>query len=149
MSLDYTLTLASGATAAQIAARMPPEQPEWTPGTGSVLTADLYQTLGIDISLWADRHGYVDAMSDEGLFEWEPDPLVTVIFNLDGPIDREQAAANMIKIVHGLLESGPEDATLVINGDLLLVARFDGKIAKHNRERWWSAYPAADRVIPG
>jgi hypothetical protein len=147
MSLDYTLTLATSATAAQIAARTLPEQPEWIPGTGSALSADLYQTLGIDISLWADRHGYVDARSDEGLFEWEPDPLVTVVFNLDGPIHPEQAAANMINIVRGLLGSGSEDATLVVNGDLLLLARFGGETAKHNRERWWSAYPEADQVI--
>ncbi len=149
MSLDYTLTLATSATATQIAARTLPDEWNWIPGSGSVLSADLHQTLGIDISLWADRHGYVDARSDEGMFEWEPDPFVTVIFNLDGPFDREQAAANMINAIRGVLDSGPEDATLVINGDLLLLTRFDGRITKHNRERWWSAYPAADRVIPG
>ncbi|BEL12091.1 hypothetical protein Q0Z83_102820 [Actinoplanes sichuanensis] len=149
MSLDYTLTLATNAPAARIAARSLPEHLEWTPGTGSLLAIDLYETLGLDISLWADRHGYVDARSDDGMFEWEPDPLVSLAFNLDGPIDQQRAVANMINIVRGLLDSGHEDATLVINGDLLLLARFDRKIAKHNRERWWSAYPTANEIIPG
>jgi hypothetical protein len=149
MSVDYSLTLATDATAAQVAGRAVPDQAAWIPGVGSALSANLHQTLGIDLSVLSDRHGYVDAASDEGPFEWEPDPLVTVIFDLAGTADPRQAAANMVDIVRRLMETGTEDATLVINGDLLLLARFDGKLVKHNRERWWRHYPEADQVISG
>jgi hypothetical protein len=149
MSVDYNLTLATDATAAQVAGRAMPDQVDWTHGVGSTLSANLYQTLGLDLSVLSDRHGYVDATSDEGSFEWEPDPLVTVIFDLAGPASPRQAAANMINIVRRLMETGTEDATLVVNGDLLLLARFDGKLVKHNRERWWRHYPEADQVIFG
>ncbi|GIE27002.1 hypothetical protein Ait01nite_000470 [Actinoplanes italicus] len=149
MSVDYSLTIATDATAVQVAARGLPHQTEWMPGTGTALSVNLYETLGIDLSILSDRHGYVDAITDEGRFEWEPDPLVTVIFDLDGQIGHEQAAANMINIVRRLLDTGTEDMALVINGDLLLLARFGGKLVKHNRERWWRHYPGAEQVIFG
>jgi hypothetical protein len=149
MSVDYSLTLATDSTAAQVAARALPDQTGWTSDGNSALTVNLHQTLGIDLSVWRDRHGYVDAASDEGLFEWEPDPFVMVIFDLDGPISQEQATANMISIVRHVLHTGAEDATLVINGDLLLLARLAGKFVKHNREQWWRHYPLADQVISG
>ncbi|GAA1604895.1 SitI3 family protein [Actinoplanes couchii] len=149
MSLDYRLTLATGLTAAQIAERalLPVEAVSW--GDGRALGANLSGTLGVDVTLRSARHGYVDADTDGEPLEWEPGPFVAITFGLGGSVRSGQAAANMIAVVRRVLETGPEDAALVVNGDYLLVARFGGHLVKHNHARWWSAHPAADAVIGG
>ncbi|MEV6298949.1 SitI3 family protein [Actinoplanes sp. NPDC051861] len=57
--------------------------------------------------------------------------------------------ASMIDVVRRVLDSGPEDAALTQNGDVLLLTRFDGVLVKHRREEWWNHYPTANTALPG
>lgn len=36
----------------------------------------------------------------------------------------------------------------VLNGNELLLTRFDGQLVKFAREEWWETYVGADAVIP-
>jgi hypothetical protein len=150
MSLSYRLTLAGDSTAAEIAERAFPDPDEQPSGSGTTLSADLYDTYGFGVTVRTGRNGYVDAGADEiGQWEWKPDPYVALSFDIDDDIDRKQLAANLVTVVKRVLATGPEDAAFVVNGDYLLVARFGGQVVKHNHDRWWTYYPEADQVISG
>ena len=148
MSLDYRLTLADGAPVEQVAARGWPDLDERPTGTVPLLSANLAGRYGFNVSIRAGQHGYVDAMSDDGQWEWEPGDYVNVAFHVDKSADFGILVINMLTVVRRLLTSGQEDAALVLNGDILILARFNGEVAKHNRETWWAFYPAADQLIP-
>jgi hypothetical protein len=149
MSLDYRLTLAGSTPVEQVAERALPDFDERPVGTAPLLSVNLADRYGFDVSVRAGRSGYVDALSDDGQWEWEPDEYVNVSFHVDKVTDMEQVAINLLTVVRRVLNTGPEDATLVLNGDILLLARFQGVLVKHNREKWWSHYPAAEQLIPG
>lgn len=55
----------------------------------------------------------------------------------------------MLTAVQRVLETGPEDAVLVLNGDVLLLARFGGVLTKHRRDTWWGHHAGATDVVPG
>jgi hypothetical protein len=55
----------------------------------------------------------------------------------------------MLTAVRRVLDTGPEDATLVLNGDVLLLTGFHGTLHKHHRTTWWAANPAAGEARPG
>lgn len=88
-------------------------------------------------------------LSDDGSWEWEPEPYVTVGFRLDKDADRNWAVSNMMTVVRRVLGSGREDAVLVLNGDILLLARLDGAFARHHIDDWWAAYPGVDVLVVG
>jgi hypothetical protein len=67
---------------------------------------------------------------------------------MDKFADFRWEVVNMLTVVRRVLDSGPEDCALILNGDVLLLARFDGVLVKHRRS-WWDSYPGADDVIPG
>ena len=48
-----------------------------------------------------------------------------------------------------VLEGRPEDAALLLNGDVLLLTRVDGVLRKHNRATWWDHYGFVNDVLPG
>jgi hypothetical protein len=149
MSLSYRLTLAGSVTADQLAERAFPDLENRPSGTGPILFADLYATHGFGVAVRTGRNGHVDAGTDDGDWEWEPDPFAAVSFDIDDLTDRQRLAVNLVTVVRRILETGPEDAAFVINGDYLLVSRFDGRIVKHSHDRWWSYYPEADELIAG
>ncbi|MFC4068197.1 SitI3 family protein [Actinoplanes subglobosus] len=149
MSLSYRLTLAGPITTDQLAERAFPDQAERPSGSGPTLSADLNETHGFAVAVRSGRNGYVDAGTDDGDWEWEPDPFAAISFDIDDDIDREQLAVNLVTVVQRVLLSGPEDAAFVINGDYLLIGRFNGQVTKHSHEKWWSYYPAADAMIIG
>jgi hypothetical protein len=149
MSIDYRLTLAGSTPVEQIAARAFPDAAERPTGTAPRLSAALFEKYGFSVSVYAGQNGYLDAESDHGHWEWEPDPYVSVSFTLDKFADLPWSVANTAVAVHRLLNTGPEDAALDLNGNLLLLTRVAEAVAKHNRDSWWSHYPAADQLIPG
>jgi hypothetical protein len=149
MSLSYRLTLAGHITTDQLAERAFPDPKERPSGPGPTLFVDLHETHGFDVAVRSGRNGHVDAGTDDGDWEWEPDPFAAVSFDIDDVTDRKQLAANLMTVVRRILETGPEDAALVINGDYLLIGRFGGRVVKHSRDRWWSYYPEADAMITG
>jgi hypothetical protein len=149
MSLDYRLTLAGSTPIEQLAERALPDPAERPTGIPPILSADLYDRYGFGVTARSGPNGYVDALTDEGMWEWEPDPYVAVSFHIDKLGEMETLAVNMLLIVRQVLTTGPEDAAFVFNGDLLLLARFGGVLVKHNREKWWASYPGADQLFPG
>jgi hypothetical protein len=149
MSLDYRLTLAGSTPVEQVAERALPEPDERPVGTASLLSVNLYERYGFGVTVRGGRNGYVDAVSDDGAFEWEPESYVSVTFHVDKVAERESIAINMLTIVRRVLATGPEDAAFVFNGDLLLLTRFDGNVVKNARDKWWAYYPAADQLFPG
>lgn len=149
MSLDYRLTLAGSTPVEQVAERALPEPDERPVGTAPLLSVNLYERYGFGVTVRGGLNGYVDAVSDDGTFEWEPKYYMSVMFHVDKFAERAQVVINMVTIVRRVLATGPENAVFVFNGDLLLLTRFDGNVVKHARDKWWSHYPAADQLFPG
>lgn len=148
MALEYRLTLAGSTPPAQMAERALPVPVESPAEIAPVLRASLYDTHGFAVTIRAGQRAYVSAESDSGLWEWEPATYVSVGFRMDKEADHEWEVVNMLTIVRRILETGPEDAALVFNGDVLLLTRLDGVLVKHRRDGWWASYPATNEVIP-
>ena len=149
MALEYRLTLSSETPVDQVAQRAFPDPAERPKGTPPLLSADLYDRFGFEVSMRAGRNGYVDVESDDGSWEWEPDAYVSATFRMDKFADESWTVTNMLTIVRRVLDTGPEDAAFVFNGDILLFTRFGGVVRKHRRETWWSGEPTAGGLIPG
>ena len=149
MSIDYRLTLAGPTPVEQVAARAFTEPAERPTGTVPRLFAALQEEYGFDVTVYAGKDGYLDAASDNGQWEWEPEAYVSVTFTLDKSADRDRAVENLSAVVRRILITGAEDAAFDLNGDILLFTRFDGALVKHNRDSWWSRHAAADQLIPG
>jgi hypothetical protein len=79
---------------------------------------------------------------------WKPAPFVAVTFRLHSAADSHWAVLTMLPIVRRLLDSGPEDAALLLNGDVLLLTRFGDGVVKH-RSTWWNHYTGANDQLPG
>jgi len=149
MSLDYRLTLAGSTPIEQVAERALPEPGERPIGVPPILSADLYDQYGFGVTIRAGRNGYVDVVADEGSWEWEPEDYVAIGFDVDKFADMQWVATNMLTVVRRVLATGPEDAALVQNSDVLLLTRFGGVLVKHRRDRWWGHYVGANQLIPG
>src|SRR5687767_6061253 len=126
MATEYRLILAGGTPVDQVAERALPEPDERPTGTPPLLAADLYQRYGFELTVRAARNGYFDAESDQGMWEWEPDTYVAVTFRMDKEADPDWPVVDMLTIVRRLLDTGSEDAALVLNGNWLLLTRFGG-----------------------
>ena len=148
MAVEYALTLAGETPIDQVAWRALPEPADRPTGTPPLLAADLYERYGFEVTVLAGRRGYVDVATDRGRWEWEPERFVSVDFRMAKDADQEWAVVNMVSCVWRVLESGPEDAAVALNGDLLLLTRLDGVLVKHNRAGWWASYPATNAVFP-
>lgn len=149
MSLDYRLTLLGDTAVDQVAERAFPDPADRPTGTAPLLSADLTGPYGFDVTIRAGRNGYVDAESDQGSWEWEPPEYVSVTCRMDKFADSSWNVLTMLSLVRRVLDTGPEDAALILNGDILLLTRFDGALVKHRRDQWWADYQGADDVIPG
>ncbi|WP_433718047.1 SitI3 family protein [Actinoplanes sp. CA-051413] len=147
MATEYRLTLAGSTLPVLIAERALPEQDERPTGTPQLLAADLSERYGFEVTVRAGQNGYFDAETDTGMWEWEPAAYVAVTFRLDKDAEPDRAVGAMMLIVRRLLQTGPEDAALVLNGNWLLMSRFGGVLVKHRRDKWWKTYAAADDLI--
>ncbi|MFI7598679.1 SitI3 family protein [Actinoplanes sp. NPDC049681] len=149
MAIEYALTLAGSTPVERVAKRALPGLDERPTGTPPLLSADLWERYGFQVTVYAGRHGYLDAETDDGSLTWKPKTYVSVGFRMDKFADFQWSIPHMLTIVRRVMTGGGEDAMLTFNGDYALLTRFAGKLAKHRREDWWASYPAADSVIPG
>jgi hypothetical protein len=148
MALEYSFTLAGDTPLDQVAERALPDPAERPTGTAPLLSADLYDRYGFAVTVLAGRNGYFAAEGDAGMWEWEPPAYVSVGFRMDKFADEESHVLNMLTVIQRLLQSGREDAALILNGDYLLLTRLNGTLRKHRHATWWSAYPTANNVLP-
>ena len=148
MALEYRLTLAGRTPLEQVGERAFPDVSERPTGDGSVRWTDLLEEYGFNVSVREGRNGFIEVISDAGDWEWEPAEYVSMTFRMDKFADPAWNVVNMLIVVRRVLDSGREDAAFAFNGDVLLLARLDGKLVKH-RHQWWSSYPGANEVITG
>ncbi|GIM89276.1 SitI3 family protein [Paractinoplanes toevensis] len=149
MAIDYNLYLAGNPPVEVVAQWAFPALDDRPTGTVPFLTADLDEKYGYDVVVTSGENAYIDVVTDDGGWEWEPETFVLVAFRLDKEADRPTAIDNVLSAVQRVLAAGEQDAALVLNGDILLLSRLDGVVAKHRRGAWWSFHPAADQLIPG
>lgn len=149
MALEYELTFDTDAPVNQVAERALPDPAERPTGTAPLLSADLYDTHGFGVTILTGRNGYVEGQHDDGVLVWEPDQYASLTFRMDKFTDATWEVVNMLIVVRRTLDAGPENATLTLNGNTLLLARMDGTLTKHSRESWWVNYRGADDVIAG
>jgi hypothetical protein len=148
MAIEYRLILAGRSPVEQVAERALPDPDERPAGPALPLVADLFDRYGFEVTVRASENGYFDAESDAGLWEWEPADYVAVTFRMDKDADDHHALLNMLTVVQRVLNSGAEDAALILNGNWLLLTRFHGGLVKHRRDAWWQHYPGADDQVP-
>jgi len=149
MALEYRLTLAGETPVDLVAERAFPEPAERPTGIAPRLFADHKDQYGFSVTMVAGQGGYLALDTGDGWWEWEPESYVRVNFRLDKFADIRWVVTNMLTVVRRVLDTGPEDATLDFNGDVLLLARRDGTLTKHHRDTWWEHYAGADQLIPG
>jgi hypothetical protein len=149
MAIEYGLVLSGDSPIGWLAGRAFPDPDERPVGTPPLLTADLYDRYGFDVTILAGRNGYVEIETEAGVREWEPDPYSELTFRMEKNVDSVRSVINMITVVRRVLDTGPEDAALTLNGDTLLLTRFGGTLTKHGSEGWWTSYADADHVLPG
>jgi hypothetical protein len=149
MALEYDLTLLTDASPEQVAERAFPGQP--TTPWEHLLTIDLYDSHGFEVTIRRDDSGYDGGVGDDGNWEWEHDrAAVRVAFRLDKGDRRHRATLRLTRAVARVLATGEEDAIFRINGDTLLLTRLDGVQRKHHRATWWdSGDTTTNEIIPG
>nr|WP_296072731.1 SitI3 family protein [uncultured Actinoplanes sp.] len=147
MALEYRLVLAGPATAEEVAERAMTDTADRPSGDGPLLTADLFAKYGFLLTVRAGKNAYVEVEADDESWLWEPAEYVSVNFRMDKFADLNRSVIHMLTVVRRLLSTGSEDAALVLNGDVLLLTRLHGAVAKYRREQWWLSYPGADDVI--
>lgn len=149
MAIEYELTLAGDIPVNRVAERAFPLLDDRPTGTAPLLTADLDEKYGFDVSVAAGKNAYISTEGDDDMLEWEPEAFVSVTFGLDKTADRQWAVTNVLTVVRRVLNTGPEETVFRYNADLLLFTRFNGQLIKHHREPWWAQYAAANQLIPG
>ena len=149
MALEYELTLGGSTPAEQVLLRALPDPSERLSGPEFPLSVSLKDRYGFSVSVWTGRDRYIAVESDDGLWEWEPADCTILTLTMDKFAEPGWKVINMLTVVRRVLETGPEDAVLVLNSDNLLLARFGGIVTKHRRDAWWSHYAGADAIIGG
>jgi len=147
VAIEYDLTLAGQTPVQQLAERALPNPDERPTGTAPFLAVDLDEKYGFDVTVASGADAYINVETDAGVWTWEPAAFAAVSFGMDKFADADWAVTNMIRVVRRVLETGAEDAVLVLNGDVLLLSRLDGRLVLHNRDRWWSYHPGAEEVF--
>ncbi|MEO3745074.1 SitI3 family protein [Plantactinospora sp. B5E13] len=153
MAIEYRLTLAGKIPLDQLvecAVPDPAERPTPTETPG-LLTADLHDQQGFTLIVRPGQNGYYEAEDDDATtWAWEPDSYVNVTFRMAKESPVEKGISNMLAVVSRVLTCRREDAALILNGDVLLLTRFDGVLRKHRRALWWDHYGFTDNVlVPG
>ncbi|MGW0435513.1 SitI3 family protein [Micromonospora sp. NPDC003197] len=148
MAIEYRLTLAGDISLREVAELAAPEATEESSLAGypRLFSADLYEQLGYAVSIYAGSHGYYDAEDDDGSqWEWEPEEYVNVGFRMRKNDLSDKGTPNMVAAVARVLDGRPEDAALVLNGNWLLLTRFDGVLRKR-RPEWWNNYGVGELI---
>ncbi|GIF19214.1 hypothetical protein BJ973_006259 [Actinoplanes tereljensis] len=149
MAIDYNLYLAGNPPVEVVAQWAFPALADRPTGTVPFLAANLDEKYGFEVVVTSGENAYLDVMTDDGGWEWEPETYVVVAFRLDKEADRPTATDHVLAVVQRVLVAADQDAALVLNGDVLLLSRLNGVVIKHRRDTWWSFHPAADQLIPG
>jgi hypothetical protein len=149
MALEYELIVAGETPVAEVARRALLDQGGRPTGTTPLLSIDLRERYGFTAVVLSDPDGYVEAASDGRRWEWEVGACVSLTFEMDKETGPEPDVINMLTAVRRVLTTGNEDAVLVFNDDVLVLARFGGEVVKHHQNSWWSFYAAAGQVFPG
>ncbi|GAA0533038.1 hypothetical protein GCM10010172_12330 [Paractinoplanes ferrugineus] len=149
MATEYDLYLAGNTPVELVAEWAFPDLADRPTGTLPYLAADHYDKYGYSVVVTAGQNAYIDVAADGAAWEWEPQAFVLVGFSLGNDADRPWAIDNMLAAVRRILAADDQDAALVLNGDVLILARMGGVLVKHRRETWWTSSPAANQLIPG
>ena len=113
------------------------------------LSVDLSDRLGFTLIARSGRDGYYEAEDDGGSrWEWEPSTYVNVTFRMAKQDDVDTGVRSMIAAVSRVLTRQTEDATLILNSEVLLLTRFTGSLRKHHRALWWDHYGFVDDILP-
>ncbi|MGI5211817.1 SitI3 family protein [Plantactinospora sp. CA-290183] len=150
MAIEYRLTLEGAIPLDQMAEYVmlnPTDRavPAEMPG---LLSADLRDRQSFTLIVRHGRDGYYEADDDGSDWAWELDVYVNLTFRMAKEGDAETGVRNMLEAVSRLLAGRPEDAALILNGDVLLLTRSSGVLRKHRRELWWNRYGFVNDVIP-
>ncbi|MEU8180140.1 SitI3 family protein [Micromonospora sp. NPDC049044] len=139
MAVEYRLALAGDIPLEQVAALAAPGAVETSTASGGrVLSADLNDERGYVVDITGGRHGYYSAEDDGGaLWEWEPETYVDVSFYMRKETLADKGKPHMLATVARILAGRAEDAALTLNGDVLMLTRSAGTIAKHNTDGWY------------
>jgi len=148
MALEYDLTLFGNPPVEEVAERAFPDAEDRPVGTEPPLSSELREKFGFGVTVFAAKNGYLNVETDDGMSEWEPEAYTGVSFRMDKFADFHWEVVNMLTVIRRVLGTGPEDALLVLNGDILLLSRFGGVLVKH-RPSWWNSYPGANDALPG
>ena len=151
--MEYRLTLAGDIPVDHVVECAVPDLTQWPKPTefGGMLSADLHEPYGFELSVAPGRDGYYDAQDDDGSrWEWEPAAYVDVDFRMRADDLVDKGIPHMLTVVAArVLDCRQEDAALVQNGSLLLATRVDGVLRKHHRSRWWDHYGFVNDILPG
>src|SRR5690349_4238463 len=110
MAIEYFLVLAGDTPAEQVAARAFPERDERPDGPGPLLVAALSERYGFVATIRSGGSRYVEVLTDQGSWEWEPEPAASVSFRMDKEVDDfAWPVTNMITVVRRVLTTGTED----------------------------------------
>ncbi|MEU4621331.1 SitI3 family protein [Actinoplanes sp. NPDC023801] len=149
MALEYKLVLIGATSPEQVRQRAFPGREDELVEIPPLLTADLQERLGFHVTIRAKASDYIEVETNGGMWDRKLLEHVSLTFRMDESADSDWYITNMITVVHQLLETGSEDALLILDHDTLLLARHGGTLAKHDRDGWWDHFPAADQLIPG
>ncbi|WP_051799071.1 SitI3 family protein [Catenuloplanes japonicus] len=162
MGIEYRLSLAGRRSSAAVAARAMPELAPGLSSAGSssaglssaglvgadLLSVDLYRSHGFCLTIVSRDRGLVDLGPDG----WELGAHTTVSFDMEKNVEFDRSAQSlrtMLTVVGRVLETGAEDAALVLNGDVVLLTRVAGTLVKYRRADWWDHYSGLHAVIRG
>jgi hypothetical protein len=149
MALEYKLVLIGATSQEQVALRAFPDAEDQFVERPPLITADLRQRRGFQVTIRAKASDYIEVETNDGMWDRKLQDHVSVTFRMDESAESDWYITNMITVVHQLLSTGSEDALLILDHDTLLLARLDGALIKHDRSAWWDHFPEADQVISG
>ncbi|MCM4079993.1 SitI3 family protein [Paractinoplanes hotanensis] len=149
MATEYELTLAGGTPGEVVAERAFPDLAERPTGTAPLLVSALDDRYGFVATVKSGRSRFVEVLSDDGNWEWEPEPYTSVMFRMAKTSDLDHQVVSMLTVVRRVLSTGSEDAAFFVNGDILLLTRLNGVVVKHRRDKWWAIHEGSDQIVPG
>jgi len=142
MALEYDLTIATAASAADVMSRALPGRLPAEVYANGALFFPLWEELHLGIWAHADTNGYVWARLDDQekrVWEWEPPAYVHLTFRYEKFVDSiEPTHLNMLRIVGRVLAAGSEDLVLRSNGESGVLRRLGGTVERLIADRFWN-----------
>jgi hypothetical protein len=149
MALEYKLVLIGATSPEQVAQRAFPDAEDQLLELPPLVTADFQERRGFHVTIRAKASDYIEVETNDGMWDRKLQDHVSLTFRMDESAESDWYITNMITVVHQLLDTGGEDALLILDHDTLLLARLEGVLVKHDRAGWWDHFPEADQVIFG